>query len=108
MKQKLSNKIKNSVNLSEEEINEGNKLISDFMCEKFKDNNSGIWDWMMPVIEKIETLKFDVNIVLNHCSIKEYQCSFWRAQCTGESKFDGTYKSVIQFIKWYNEQLYLK
>ena len=74
--------------MTEEEIDEGNKLISDFMGKEFKDNNSGLWDWIMPVIEKIEKLKFDVSIVLNHCSIKEYQCSIWRAQRTGESKFD--------------------
>lgn len=70
------------------------------------------WDWLMPVVEKIETLTaFDgrgevnyiVSIEANQCIISqggegeiEYEQS--------EAKIGATWKAVVQFINWYNTQ----
>lgn len=75
------------------------------------------WDWLMPVVEKIEALAFQVQIG------NEWFCTISRFE-EGETPFDGIYIStevdpiygkvkskitgvflaVFQFIKWYNEQ----
>ena len=66
------------------------------------------WDWLMPVIEKIENLenyRFDITIrqetitILDKDKEEEIYCFFGE----GESKLEIVYKAVIEFIKWYNE-----
>ena len=56
------------------------------------------WDWLMPVVDKIENLKYSVEIVGNYCKISHIQCS-------QHSKILATYKAIAEFIKWYNEKL---
>lgn len=82
------------------------------------------WEWLMPVVEKIEALKngpINVNkvwITINGC-----ECGIWtyfdvneilrsagndgkfRVKRRGESKIEATFLAVIDFITWYNEQL---
>ena len=116
--------------LEKDEILNGNLLIAEFLGFKFKDkicqnevfytnekqhpiylqgysircaSFDNRWDWLMPAVEKIETMRFDVNIVQYCCTIKEYQSSIYRGQETGISKIDGTWKCVVGFIKWYNK-----
>lgn len=67
------------------------------------------WDNLMPVVEKIETIKtgetedvtFDVVIIENSCQIGAIMNDI--ADFTKESKIKATYLAVIKFIKWYNE-----
>lgn len=79
------------------------------------------WDWLMPVVEKIESIEFsrdlcdititwhyDINIQRNYCIIKPDN-SFastvidkWDFK-SYEGKLSGTYQAVVQFILWYNE-----
>lgn len=122
------------------EIIEGNKLIAEFMgvyeingiyggctvnplknsmtSDKLKYHFS--WDWLMPVIEKIEELGFWTKIygftsfdkVYRQCSIKkqkpksdgDYIYNYegeWN-----ESKIEATWIAIIEFIKWwYNKQI---
>lgn len=71
------------------------------------------WIWLMPVVEKIESLKingyeFKVSITGNDCLIS----SFVRFTGTedvyfsgnGVSKIEAVYKAVLEFIDWYNKQ----
>jgi len=94
---------------------EGNKLIGDFMGKDFKDplnymyNKS--WDWLMPVVEKIEDFEIDeikavaVDIESNECEIKDYrQFNLSFAYYEGETKIEAVWQCVIQFIQWYNQQ----
>lgn len=120
--------------MTNEEIIEGNKLIAKFMGGKFrksKDKNTlnkyfdlkdkgyfyyeneicyhASWDWIMPVVEKIESFGFYTNILsadndnkkhAMHITLvnEEEQYSLWY-----ESKILAVYKAVVEFIKWYNQ-----
>ena len=67
------------------------------------------WDWLMPVIGKIESLGY-------FCMINKWTSVYTgpsasatesRIQITtveGESKITNTYQAILQFIKWYNSQ----
>lgn len=65
------------------------------------------WDWLMPVVEKIESLDFVVQIHLGSCFIKT-QDQFiafkgkYVAKSQGKIKIDNVYNAVIEFINWYN------
>jgi len=43
------------------------------------------WDWLMPVVEKIYSIDADVDFFKN-------------------ISLEATYKAVIEFIKWYNNE----
>jgi len=67
------------------------------------------WDWLIPVVEKIENLedyRFDITIrqetitILDKNNNKEIYCFFGE----GESKLEIVYGAVIEFIQWYNKQ----
>lgn len=121
------------------EITEGNKLIAEFMGYESdethvrKDDEKRTrhlitelkyhtsWDWLMPVVEKIEKIKpkkdGDVGMLIsiesNLCKIElggqqipyedytenmEFEC--WEQ---GETKIQATWQAVTKFIKWYNQ-----
>lgn len=89
-------------------------------CEDYKEmyQNYGYHEeyrWLMPVIERIETLTMPntiysssmvVNIYSHNCDI-EY--SGYEAgtivEMQAETKIEAVYKSVIFFIDWYNKQI---
>lgn len=119
--------------MTTEEILEGNKLIAEFMGAKIiVENYHGIniikfpdkstkdlfglkyntsWDWLMPVVEKIEQGNYAVIITQNVCTIRAcimgdttiraYQNGNY---LTPNTKLSNTWLAVIQFIKWYNEK----
>lgn len=73
------------------------------------------WDWLMPVIEKIERSYLceqeyanQVVILLNTCSIEPSNYANPIGQkmieSFGETKLEATYKAVVEFIQWYNEK----
>ena len=105
---------------------ESNKLIAEFMgweniCLKtksrklmvspihghFDDNfpNNLIfhssWDWLIPVIEKIESLGYDCSITSHSTGI--IGVKYARKARGNTSRLERTYSAVIEFIKWYNE-----
>jgi hypothetical protein len=124
--------------MEEKEILEGNKLIAEFMGMKqgkdFADFNGrwsgdwfdaknaingcrneilsfhSDWNWLMPVIEKIEILGYVTEISGN----RERSFASIGIENTNEypsrigygmeflKKIDATYYAVIQFINWYN------
>lgn len=112
-------------------MNENNKLIAKFMggnyiSKEFFNNGAWdlkehhgyqpilyynfSWDWLIPVIDKIESLNFIVEIKQNTCIIKSSflgnklsltkQIYNYKKEYT---KLSNTYKSVIEFINWYNK-----
>ena len=71
------------------------------------------WDWLMPVVEKIEAEleeEFRVVILEHECSIHQktednklqikFQCVVERFET---SKIKATYEAVVEFIKQYNK-----
>ena len=111
-----------------------NKLIAEFMgcihllpfknTNSFKMNDNGTrteegkwyrlnelkyhssWDWLMPVIEKIERLGYAVNIYEQECRIFEDRTIKPKyKKITYElTKIEAVYKAVVEFIKWYNKK----
>jgi hypothetical protein len=69
------------------------------------------WDWIMPVVEKIESIVTEVEICNSTCVIsngtpqgdggKFYETI---VDSYGTSKIDATYKAIVDFIKWYKSQ----
>lgn len=115
------------------ELVEGNKLIAEFMgYEYFNDHKlNGIkgvlkkegklslhaniidksfctkyhssWDWLMPVVEKIEHNITPVEILDTQCRIGR---TIYNKEeilvSSDESKIESVWQAVVQFIQWYN------
>lgn len=100
-----------------------------FKPEEMKYHSS--WDWLMPVVEKIENIsigRFAKQIKMDDCApidgyfwfktskdiIRIYaNVYYWNPEYDiegltqnfeGDTKIEATYKAVIEFIKWYNQQ----
>lgn len=123
--------------MTNEEILNGNTLIAVFMGGEFRtdlpftytkegwvntpaNDNMQIaqnydlkyhssWDWLMPVVEKIEDLDdkfYFVKIHSGGCFIhpinntKAYNVKQYQA---GKSKIEMVYATVVEFIEWYNK-----
>lgn len=109
----------------EKAIIEGNRLIAEFMGASFDDLGNvsfvmpadGIglagcgqhaikyhssWDWLMPVVEKIEKLGYGFVIIGEQTEIyTNYDGQLFVED--GETKIESVWKVVISFIKWYNQ-----
>jgi hypothetical protein len=108
-----------------EQILEGNKLIAEFVG--YKQHNHGSyktfeidgrhiyesvvqyntkWEWLMPVVEKIESLGFQFHIGNEGAAIKKW---WFRGNVPDlgsvqETKIAATWEICIRFIQWYNNQ----
>lgn len=124
------------VNMTEQQIIEGNKSIAEFLETEidytkhgetayfFRDNEnrtSGYlphelmfhksWNWLMPVIEEIEEFPYiGVHIEGCYCAIKsdekypgEEDEIIVKNPINTFDKFSSVYQTVIQFIKWHNQ-----
>ncbi len=129
-----------------EEIIEGNRLIAEFMSDGklyphparilegqnapmgynfseplgWRNKNSlqyhTSWDWLMPVVEKIEIINHDLysfEIVCCRSIITEFvndnddllKCTQKQiVRVTADTKIQSAWQAVTQFIKWYNSQ----
>ena len=90
-----------------------NKLIAEFMGDDslpifgrriiYKDYSKS-WDWLMPVVEKINsTGRFEVNIGYGHCNITDGEDKL-TLSLQGKSTFNAIYKAVVEFINYYNRE----
>ena len=60
------------------------------------------WDWLMPVVDKIENgfhWNHEIHIHNGHCMIT----NFMDNKIFMGSKINATYNAIIEFIKWYNK-----
>jgi len=113
--------------MTREQINEGNKLIGDFMeqmildvnvlyvfselpIEKYPRQFHYSWDWIIPVVEKIRSLDNMVNLNFwsetnaTECVIYNWE-DFGSAEIRNEcqSSIESVYLSVVEFIRWHNQ-----
>ncbi len=105
---------------------ENNKLIAKFMGYEVKHNkcyspkyNDGTiapmqfhksWDWLMPVVEKIESLVDEkgcaiYNVVIEQCFVEiiENHTSDEIVNLDRDNKKDAIYDAVVEFIKQLNK-----
>jgi hypothetical protein len=86
-----------------------NKLIAEFMdMQDYQEMGEYVtppfhtsWDWLMPVVEKIESMNYIVEIITHKTEIskkKEYPNKSKVMMASGE-KINTTYQAVIEFIK---------
>jgi hypothetical protein len=63
------------------------------------------WNWLMDVVEKIESLNFAIKVVVNEALIF---CEDWESldyiYAREKTKIEATYNACVEFVKWYNEQ----
>ena len=75
------------------------------------------WDWLMPVVEKIDSILADddfVTISYNRCLIEVNNTDILfptkeivrlpTIEGMGNSRIEATWNAVCEFIEWYNEQ----
>lgn len=64
------------------------------------------WDWLMPVIEKIDALACVKEVVIRPRRTRIWlKSSFIQSHWTpGTSNMVQTYCTIIDFIQWYNQQ----
>ena len=97
----------------------------EYLCRNDSIKYHKSWDWLMPVVEKIESLpkdnhhgKFGVHISSNTCSIQgtnlhkaiknlsEYGAVYMSdPNAIFNTKIESTWYNVVAFIKWYNENI---
>lgn len=72
--------------------------MDDYKTDTLYFNHS--WDWLMPVVQKIESLGYVFTIQGGKA---EYGEMLSEAQCfIAEDKLSSTYKAVVEFINQYN------
>lgn len=120
--------------MQETKILEGNKLIAEFMGWKSNHNhlpltnkyNHGnfeiwidfntdpimcsdlkyhlLWDWLMPVVEKIEGMMYWVNMVGKEVWIQDEKLDTIIEPLFGSTKIEAIWQTVVEFIEWYNSK----
>lgn len=69
------------------------------------------WDWLMPVVEKIEGMDLSVSITPTEIEIRDHkgiykeciQVDRWRRSASTR-KLEAVYRSVYVFLRWYNRR----
>jgi hypothetical protein len=111
--------------MTNEQIIEGNKLIAIFMAAKYNERLDLVylegkpsmysinelkyhtsWDWLMPVVEKIEGIgDYHVSIGMFSCYVSEgvFIDEWVHIESDSDSKIKAVWLAVIEFIKWHNQ-----
>lgn len=64
------------------------------------------WDWLMPVVEKIDSLLMDdkfVTVQMNRTLIEMPEHGL-TIEGLGDSWIEAAYNAVVEFIQWYNKK----
>jgi hypothetical protein len=60
------------------------------------------WNWLMLVVDKIESLEVCVEIRENVCYISPFPNNY--VSELEQTKIQAVYNACVEFVKWYNEQ----
>ena len=61
------------------------------------------WDWLMPVLERIEAKGHRWEIGMSPTSSQHHYCKIWSIGTIERvSLLDAVYGAILEFIKWYN------
>ncbi len=110
--------------MKKEEIIEGNKLIAEFMGGEFNERQSFVyfklpvnkaysvlddlkyhssWDWLMPVVEKIEKGNFGVKQCRKVVEIYIDDTKENIIHSKHRNRIESLWYAIIEFINWYNK-----
>lgn len=116
--------------MTNKEIIEGNKLIAEFMglekreatavvYERYKWTDNHLypvqvlqfdksWDWLMPVVEKINDIECCVLDINSRDTFIRYirpnlMYQVLLERTNAQSKIENSWQAIVDFIKWYNE-----
>lgn len=75
-------------------------VLPNRICEPYKLQFDSSWDWLMPVVEKIERME-NVSVIIkrSRCRILVGKKVF---SCHTIVKLNSMYRVVVEFIKWNN------
>lgn len=78
--------------------------IKDWSRAFMKYNSS--WDWLMKVVEKIESLGYSVFIQNEGCWMRAARAGMKLPYFSNikESKIESTFLTIVEFIEWYNKR----
>ena len=69
------------------------------------------WNWLMEVVEKIESISFEednfINVTIGcgfDCTIQDAHGKLFKLSTWEHSKIKTVYNTCLEFIKYYNEQ----
>jgi hypothetical protein len=62
------------------------------------------WNWLMQVVQKIESLGNDILITTNYIQIGFDEGEQFIVVEEVNVKIEAVYQAVLEFVKWYNEQ----
>lgn len=71
-------------------------------CHREEGEYHTSWDWLMPVVEKIEKKK-GVHFVISELGCDIYSFGKHISNCREETKILTVWQAVVEFIKWYNQ-----
>ena len=60
------------------------------------------WNWLMPVVDKIEDMGYYFTICRWTCSVSEEWKDETKHGISTDSKINAVYKSVVTFVRWYS------
>jgi hypothetical protein len=101
---------------------ENNKLLAEFLGFKNIANDEDKqdylndfmkfhtdWNWLMQVVEKIESLGYkETNVYVDISEgtfIHTLESNIEIAEVFGGTKIENTYNACVEFVKWYNNQI---
>jgi len=91
-------------------MKDSNRLIADFMYEETMPISQmeyhTSWDWLMPVVERIENLCFEFFIVESRCKVAHNSDNSIATILDSEgksTKLNHTYSVVVEFINEHNK-----
>lgn len=72
---------------------------------EFDDIDYTRWDYLMPVVEKIEAMGHEISICEDRCDVtaKDDENGFIGSSCHS-TKLKATYEIVVETIKWYESK----
>lgn len=60
------------------------------------------WDWLIPVVEKIESMNYYFNISNSHVIVVNSENGY-EYDDMYDSKIEAVWQAVVSFAKWYNK-----
>jgi hypothetical protein len=63
------------------------------------------WNWLIEVVEKVESLGYELFIETFEIRIEKYRETLFRqhTKVSSQTKIEAVYNACVEFVKWYNE-----